>query len=198
MITEINIKMPDWQKMERRVRSDLSPMIAATLQTNRGLLFKSGGAHNGHAGWKPLKHRDGVPLSDRGTLAQSIGPDNDGEHPKVRSGGIVKLEAGVVTIGSNLAYAVVQNRGAIIVPKGGVYSGYGKRTKRSRKEKWVELAEPRKRKMLRFWSQKLGRYVFRTQVTVPARPFDRLNNQDVEEIESTVAGWLTGVLNGAN
>src|ERR1019366_8011420 len=80
--------------------------MAAMMQTNRGMLFKTGGVYNGHDKWPKLKLRDGQPLMDRKTLFQSIGPISKrdaGVRPKMNEGTIVKISPDKVTIGTSLA-----------------------------------------------------------------------------------------------
>lgn len=168
----IELRMPDWARLSERVQAEVPGLIAATLQTQRGMIFRSGGSYNGRPGWAPLRCRDGQPLRDRGTLSQSIGPVNDGLHPSRVTGSIVRLSGGlngVVTIGTSLAYAAVQNYGATIVPV--------------------------RAKALRFMCH--GKVVFRKKVVIPPRPFADFTGEDERELVTTIENYLQHLIGGS-
>jgi phage gpG-like protein len=114
-LVAITTKFPPWLLQIKQREDDIYLLIAATLQTNRGLMFD-----NLNAGrptpWVPLKLRDGQPLSKTGALRQSFAPQNDGEKPAKRDGTIVRYADGVVTVGTSLAYAPIHNHGGVIRP----------------------------------------------------------------------------------
>lgn len=99
-------------------RDNVKRIMAATMQTNRGLLFARGGAHNGHAPWKPLVFRAGQPLKDKGALSKSIAPAHGPNEPGRSPNGIVRLSGNVVTVGTNLHYATMMNWGTTKLPGG--------------------------------------------------------------------------------
>lgn len=168
---EINLNLPNFRSMASRLDAEVPGLIAATLQTQRGMIFDKSGAHNGRAEWRELRCRKGMPLKDRGTLAQSMGPRNDGMRPGKGVGSIVRMSGGLdgdVTIGTNLAYAAVQNYGATIVPV--------------------------RAKALRFKCR--GQWIFRKKVTIPARPFADWTREDEEELVETVENFVMHVLSG--
>jgi len=165
---EIELDFPLFKNVAVQIQSELPGLIAATLQTQRAMIFDSEGNYNGRPGWEPLKCRDGQPLKDRGTLSQSIGPANDGITPGRATGSIVRLAMGMVTIGTNIAYAEVQDQGAIIVPV--------------------------KAKALRFKCH--GKFIFRKKVTIPPRPFGNFTSEDISELNETVTNYLTSKING--
>jgi phage gpG-like protein len=165
---EIELDFPQFKNVAVQIQSELPGLIAATLQTQRAMIFDSSGTYNGRPGWDPLKCRDGQPLKDRGTLSQSIGPANDGITPGRATGSIVQLAMGMVTIGTNIAYAEVHDQGKVIVPV--------------------------KAKALRFKCH--GKFVFRKKVTIPARPFGNFTSDDISELNETVTNYLTSKING--
>lgn len=193
-IVEIDFNLPDFGAAAKEIRRSLPGLIAATLQLQRSMIFQTHGSYHGRRPWEPLKHRAGEPLRDRGTLSQSIGPMNDGLHPAKRKGSIVRLSNDIVTIGTDLAYARVQNDGATIKPKGGTYSSYTVRTAKSSRTRLVKIDRPRKRRMLRFWIALEGRYVFAKQVTIPARPFADITSDDVRNLQETVANYVSATI----
>lgn len=111
---KIDFQTPDWRGFARQLKKSLPGVLAATMQTQRAMIFDSEGKYNGRPGWEPLKCRDGQILKDTGTLSKSMGPQNDGLVPGKDVGSIVRSDIGLVTIGTNIAYAHVHNEGAII------------------------------------------------------------------------------------
>lgn len=166
---EITLHMPDFRGAAERIKRELPGLIAATLQTQRGMVFDTSGTYNGRPGWPELRCRDGQPLKDRGTLSQSMGPQNDGVHPGHSVGSIVRLSDGLVTIGTDIAYAAIQNYGGVIVPV--------------------------RAKALRFMCH--GKVVFRKRVRIPARTFNDFTAADVTELEDTVGAYIASVIGGA-
>lgn len=170
-LVEIKLKLPDFARHAERINREVPGLIAATLQTNRGMIFRNSGRYNGRSKWKKLRCRKGQPLKDRGTLSQSMGPQNDGMHPGHATGSIVRMSgglAGMVTIGTNIAYAHVHNSGMVIYP--------------------------RKAKALRFPCR--GEWVFAKKVTIPARPFNDWTREDGRELVETIENYVAHVLGG--
>jgi phage gpG-like protein len=169
MLSEVSIelKLPQFADAARKARAELPGLIAATMQTQRGQIFDSEGTYNGRPGWKPLKCREGQILKDRGTLSQSIGPRNDGKNPAKRVGSIVRISGNLVTIGTDIAYAAVQNYG---------HPGI----------------KPVRAKALRFKCGK--RWVFAKKVRIPARPFADWYSDDVRELQQTCANYLSSLV----
>lgn len=165
---EITVRMPDFRGMARQIKKEIPGLIAATLQTQRAMIFDQEGAYNGRSKWPDLKCRQGQILKDRGTLSRSIGPANDGIHPGRMTGSVVRLSDTVVTIGTTIAYASVHNNGAVI--------------------------EPVKAKALRFKCG--GRWRFSKRVRIPARTFNDFTDQDVTELEDTIANYIASVIGG--
>ena len=166
---KIEFKYPDFIGQASLLKKNLPGLIAATLQTQRAMIFDREGAYNGREKWKPLKCRDGQILSKRGTLRKSIGPMPAGPTtPGFATGSIVRYATGIVTIGTNIRYAHVHEKGAVIVPVN--------------------------KKALRY---KCGRrWVFSKKSVIPARPFGDFTHQDIEEIKDTVENHIDAVMKG--
>lgn len=114
---EINFDMPNLKEKFDRNSDKFAALIAATMQTQRAMIFDKEGAYNGRGRWKPLKYRVGQILSDTGTLRRSIGPSNDGRNPARQEGSIVEIGAGTVTIGTSIAYGAFHDRGTSKIPQ---------------------------------------------------------------------------------
>ncbi len=168
-LVEIELRLPDWTAARDRINATIPGLIAATVQTQRGLIFDNEGAYNGRQRWAGLKCRTGQILKRRGTLSQSIGPRNDGDQPAHAVGSIVRMTGGlegVVAVGTSIAYAAVHNYGATI--------------------------RPVRAKALRF--QCGNTWVFRRKVTIPARPFADWTSQDTDELVATIENRIAAIL----
>jgi phage gpG-like protein len=169
LMLKVDFKFPPWAADLEKHYQQVMLGVAATIQTNRGMLFDQEGAYNGHKRWEPLKFRAGQILSDTGTLRRSISP----QIPNGRAGpgGIVKISGDVVTVGTTIKYAAIHNYGGVIRPK--------------------------KAKALS-WTVGKHR-VFAKKVEIPARPFldGAWNNQDQQEVYDTLKNKVARILNGS-
>ena len=167
-LCNISIKFPKVMTNPPDVWEETKEALAASLQTNRGMLFMNSGKANGHPGWAPLKYRVGQPLLKRGHLSLSMAPRNDGVVPGKGPQSILRYSSGIVTIGSALPYAAMMNWGTEGLPGG--------------------VLRPKNAKALRF---KIGRKViFCKSVKIPARRFDTFTKEDVTEFEETIANTI--------
>lgn len=173
---KIEWKMDDLLEKIQQNRRELDLVIAASLQTNRGMLFAKEGAYNGHPGWAPLKFRNGMILSDRGTLRKSLAPQP--ATGMAGPDGIVQFQGDMVTIGTRLAYAAMMNWGTTNLP-GGVL--------RPVKAKALKIPVPK--------SIDPAGFIFRKSVRIPARRFDELNDQDQAELREVVTQKVLEILN---
>ncbi|NJM94450.1 MAG: hypothetical protein HC842_07145 [Cytophagales bacterium] len=107
--------MPDLAARFKQKQGELNLFLAATMQTNRAMLFDREGSYNGHEKWEPLKIRKGMILSDRGNLRRSIAPAMADGRPG--PGGFVRFQGNVVTLGTALKYAPIQNFGGVVRAK---------------------------------------------------------------------------------
>jgi phage gpG-like protein len=172
-LLHVQFKMPNWAEKFRSELGNIHGKALATIQTNRGMLFKQEGAYNGHAKWKPLKNRKGQILADTGTLKNSIAPKGgDKKRPSAGPNGILKFIGDVMTIGTNVKYANIHNFGGVIKPK---------------------------TKDLLRWKDDKGWHAAK-QVKIPARPFleGAWNQEDQKELNDTMANYLSRLLGGVN
>lgn len=170
-VLSVKFKFPRLEERIKKNHHRIEQFIAAAMQTNRALLFEHEGEYSGHKKWAPLKMRTGKILSKRGTLRKSIGPPNDGNRPVQSDNGIVEFKSGIVKIGTRLAYASMQNEGAVIVAKNA--------------------------KALKIPLEGGKNFIFRKKVTVPARNFDSITEEDREEFEMAMKAILVEVLKDA-
>lgn len=114
---------PDLDELIRRERMNIQMLAAATLQTQRGMIFDAEGAHNGRSRWEPLQFRTGMILSRSGGrgLRGSIAPRNDGKVPSRGQNTILEIGETEVTIGSTLIYAEIHDQGGKITAKPGKF-----------------------------------------------------------------------------
>jgi phage gpG-like protein len=110
VILDLSFDFPNWPKELRAKLPEIQNAVLATIQTNRGLLFDSEGAANGHGRWKDIKYREGRILQLTGNLRRSLAPRN--AKGTVPPGGTVKWNRDVITIGTNVPYAAVHETGS--------------------------------------------------------------------------------------
>jgi phage gpG-like protein len=170
---KLEFKVPRWDQIFKKSQRDIMLLLAASMQTNRAHMFDAEGADNGKPKWAPLKFRQGMILSDRGTLRQSMGPQNNGKAPTMRADNIVRFEANKASIGTKLAYARMMNDGTASMPDG--------------------VLRPVRAQALRFMGPG-GEYMFRRSVRIPARNMDEITQQDAEEWSETIANYLSEIL----
>lgn len=167
-VLTIKFKFPKLDERIKKNRKRIQEFMAAAMQTNRALLFDHEGAYSGHKKWAPLKMRSGKILSKRGNLRKSIAPSNDGKHPTMSNNGIVQYKSGIVKIGTNIAYAAIQNNGGIIKAKNA--------------------------KALKIPIEGGKGYIFRKKVTIPARNFNEITPEDQVEFNEALKAILVEVL----
>jgi len=171
-LLEVNLKIPDFAEEFRAQLGNIKNKALATVQTNRGMIFRNEGAYNGHPKWKDLKSRKGQILADTGILKNSITPKTvNSDKPVAGPNGILKFSGDVITIGTTVKYAAIHNYGGVIRPK--------------------------TKDMLR-WKDAKGWHAAK-QVTIPKRPFleGAWNQTDQEELNQTMANYCARILNGA-
>ena len=89
---------------------DVVNAVAATVQTNRAMLFDREGAYNGHTKWAPIS-RPGRILQDTGRLRRSIVPGRQGSG-KPGANGTVLVDARIVRLETKVEYASVHENGS--------------------------------------------------------------------------------------
>ena len=201
MTVDIKFEWPDLAGVLEQHRHELDLFMAATIQTNRGMLFDSEGSHNGRPGWAPLKLRSGQILSDRGVLRKSIAPYNASGSPG--PDGVVTIKPDAITVGTNLLYARLMNDGTEKMPGGVLRPVHAKALKIPLPSgKSATPTAKRLRKNAKTLSYKVAegtyrraKFIFRKFVRIPARPFDDWNEQDQEEMNEALVGKITELLN---
>ncbi len=174
----VDVKIDLGLDLERALKANekrISEVMAATIQTNRGLLFANEGAHNGHAKWAPLKWRDGQILADTGALKNSIAPKipPGSESPGTPGrGGYIEYSGDIrsktVVVGTEIKYANTHDKGAVI--------------------------KPVTKQVLRFRGPGGKGWVFARSVTIPRREFTGWNEQDTEELEQTLKNLIEQII----
>ena len=174
MTVSVNIQLPDFDKKQMWMLRAVPLLIAASLQTQRGLIFQNEGQWNGREKWAPLKFRDGKILRDKGDLSKSIAPRHDDNKPGRSAGTILEAKGDIVSVGTDIAYAIIHEEGK-------VYHGTPE----------MPLAFPaplykissktgKQRKSGQYW-------IFCQKITIPARPFGNVTQMDADEIAQTLA-----------
>jgi phage gpG-like protein len=124
---KLKVKVPKLKKTFQDQMPSIIASLAATVQTNRGMLFDKEGAHNGHERWKPLKYRRGKILQDTGNLRRSIAPRGGNGH--AGPNGIVRVDSRIVFLQTNVEYAGIHEDGSRLQ---GVVKGSGKHQRKPR------------------------------------------------------------------
>jgi phage gpG-like protein len=193
-LVKIEFTFPDWEKRVRDHKKDINMAIAASLQTNRAMLFDRSGNYNGHQKWPKPVFRKGKPLMDRGTLKKSIAPKNDGKRPGYAAGTIVQVSNDRITIGTSIAYAKPNNEGATIVAKKAQalmipIPGGANATRIGKSQDTRRISLTRDDNKI----QKMN-VIFRKKVVIPARNFDSLTPQDLKELRTTAERMVRKVM----
>lgn len=172
---KIELQLPDLAKKFKGMQKDIMLVLAATMQTNRSMMFDKDGADNGKAKWAPIVLRSGRPLQDTGALRKSIAPQNDGIRPGHGKDGIVRINDREVVIGTNLMKARLLNDGTAILPGG--------------------VLKPVRAQALKIPLEG-GKFMFRKSVKIPARKMDEISDDDKQEWADTLANYIAENLNG--
>jgi phage gpG-like protein len=191
---KVQFSIPDLEGKLNRMMPRIMGTIAATAQTNRGMLFDAEGAHNGHPKWASLKMRVGMILSDRGVLRKSIAPNNDGLNPVKGPDGIVEIGSREVVIGTRLFYAAMMNDGTTKMP-GGVLRPVRAEALKIPLPSGKSATEDAKQLRKRASGKGKEKFIFRKSVKIPARPFDQWNTNDQAEMTETLARQVAAILN---
>lgn len=180
---KIQFSVEDLAAKFKGMQDEIMLVLAASMQTNRAMMFDKDGADNDKPQWAPIKFRDGRPLQNRGDLRRSMAPGNDGLRPGFGKDGILRMEGNRATIGTKLLYAETMNDGTAKMPGG--------------------VLRPVHAKALRFPAGtqagakgvKDG-FMFRKWVKIPARPMDIITPADEREWAETVANFIGSRLSG--
>lgn len=170
---KIDFKLPNFSKRLRDMKDEISLVLAATMQTNRAMMFDKDGADNGKPPWAPLTWRKGRPLQKTGTLRKSMAPpQRDGLSPGLGRDGLLRIAGNRVTIGTALGYARMMNDGTTKMPGG--------------------VLKPVTAMALRFPAPEGSKekFMFRKSVRIPARPMDTVTEQDKKEWADTLSDFI--------
>ncbi len=211
-LISINAKFPKWFEKFKRMENDIFLFIAATLQTNRGMMFDDANAGR-PTPWKDPVLREGMPLSQRGTLRKSWAPQMGRDKPGNGPGSIVRYAGGVVTIGTSLAKAPILNNGGVILPKKGKWlwiplprgSALSSNHPTDVAKELKASAGKRKKNQEWKWTKKPGQpivvlgpggkvWMLAKKVTIPPRPMNQWTVDDQKEVSEALKGKMERVL----
>lgn len=170
---DLKLTFPNLGERFKKHQRDIMLVLAASMQTNRAMMFDKDGADNGKPKWEPLKLRKGRPLQKTGTLRKSFAPTNDGIRPGHGIDSIVKTQGRTATIGTKLLYAGMMNDGTAKMPGG--------------------VLRPVRAKALKIPLEG-GKFMFRKSVKIPARPMNTVTQQDEQEWSETLANYMSEIL----
>lgn len=178
---EVSIQIPDFNGMSLQAIARAPLIIAATIQTQRGFIFDHEGQYNGHEKWEPLKLRPGQILKDTGTLSKSIGPRNDGTRPARSKGTILQAKGDMVTVGTDIKYADIHDRGEHQWWK---------------KMFWAPIYQEIKKGKNKGGYRKAGMklYFAPNGVIIPKRNFSKMTKEDVDELSETLANFYRSLI----
>lgn len=211
----ISLKMtfPKLDEIFKNHEKQIMEVLAATMQTNRAMMFDKDGADNGKKKWKNPKFRKGRPLQASGDLRKSMAPMNNGKKPAYTPNGILKLSGNSVRIGTNLIYARLMNDGTVHMAGGVLVPVNAKALKIPVPPDMVKkmLKTQQSKENMKANSRKLSKaelkkkagihkdgdehFMFRKSVKIPARPMDQITKADEKEWAETLANFIAEVLN---
>lgn len=195
---EISLKFPDLAGKLTANMDQIQNEIVAAIQFNRGMLFDSEGAYNGHKPWAQLELRTGQALSRRGVLRKSLSPG--GAPGKPGPGGYVDMDSqGVVTVGTSVAYAAMMNFGTTNLPGGVLRPVRAKALAIPLPEgKWAtDVTKALRKGATKRMNERTGKnekVIFRKWVKIPARRFDTITSQDTDEFAAAAKAAIVEAL----
>jgi phage gpG-like protein len=170
---DLSFRFPDLGARFKRHQRDILLVLAASMQTNRAMMFDKDGADNGKAKWAPPKLREGRPLQLSGYLRKSFAPQNDGIVPGRSDKTIVKTAGTRAIIGTSIKYAHVLNDGTAKLPGGVIKAKKASALK-------IPIAG--------------GKFMFRKSVKIEARRMNEVTDQDAAEWSDTLANYISEIL----
>jgi phage gpG-like protein len=108
----VRLNPPQLKRLSEELKRrwpDVVNAVAATVQTNRAMLFDREGAYNGHTKWAPIS-RPGRILQDTGRLRRSIVPGRQGSG-KPGANGVIVVDARIVRVETKVEYAATHENG---------------------------------------------------------------------------------------
>lgn len=209
---KIAFEMPQLDEQFKAHRKDMMLVLAASMQTNRAMMFDKDGADNGKEVWPDPAFRRGRPLQAKGYLRKSMAPTNDGIKPGHGPDGIVRIGETEATIGTSLMYARMMNDGTTKMPGGVLRAVKAKALKipippgiakdmaydqQKKAFKSGDIIPKGKRAKAKAGIIKEGKqnFMFRKWVKIPARPMDTITSEDKQEWADTMANFIGELLN---
>lgn len=194
------LKFPNLAARLKAATKQIGDEMIVAIQTNRGMLFDAEGAYNGHAAWDPLVLRSGQVLANRGVLKKSIAPGNG--NGQAGPGGIAKMsDDGLVTVGTDLAYARLMNFGTTKMPDGIMRPTHAKALRipipggKAATDTAKELrAAKGTRQGTNPRTGKSEAFIFRKWVRIPERRFDTITAQDQAEFAAALGAVVAEVM----
>lgn len=173
---KLDLRVPNLARAFKQHHREMLNVLAASMQTNRAMMFDKDGADNGKDQWAPINpmFRAGRPLQKTGTLRKSFAPQNDGLRPGRGKDTVLKMNGVTVTVGTSLAYAATMNDGTTKMPGGVIKPTRAQALK-------IPLAD--------------GGFMFRRSVKIPARPMNTITELDKQEWAATLSNFIADVLN---
>ena len=171
----ISMSFPNLAAKLMNARTAIQTEMVVAMQFNRGMLFDSEGAYNGHTPWDPLILRSGQIMAQRGVLKKSIAPMTGEAGP----GGYVRMDSeGTIAMGTNVAYAALMNYGTKRMPGGVLRPVHAKALRIPIPAgKSATVAAKGIRRML-VKKGKDPNFIFVQWVRIPERRFDTISAQD--------------------
>ncbi len=184
-MVKLQFTFPRLEKRFKDRQRDIMLVLAASMQTNRSMMFDKDGADNGKDQWEKLKWRSGRPLQKTGVLRKSMAPRNDGIVPGAEKSSVLNVSGRTVEIGTNLLSARMMNDGTSKMA-GGVL--------RPVKAKALKFPIPQNTKGLTEKEKERG-FMFRKWVRIPARRMDEVTSEDQAEWSQTLSNYIASILN---
>lgn len=200
---DVVMKFPKLSQRLLEHQEQIKAEIVVAIQTNRGMLFDAEGSYNGHEPWDPLVLRTGQILARRGVLKKSIAPSSSSGKPG--PGGYVSMDGkGVITVGTEVAYAAMMNFGTTKMPGGVLRPVRAKALAIPLPEgKWAndaarELRKTEGKKRVnntgKLATSSVQNVIFRKWVKIPARRFDTITDQDAAEFAEAARNAIVEAL----
>lgn len=171
----LTLKVPAWDALFKKHYTDIMMALAATMQTNRSMMFDKDGADNDKKKWDNLVLRQGRPLQKTGTLRKSLAPTlTTPGKPSYGKDTVIRINDREVTIGTKIAYAEMMNDGTTKMPGGKMSAVKAKALK-------IPLES--------------GKFMFRRSVKIPARSMNTISPADEIEFAETLSNYIAHLLN---
>lgn len=197
---KLDLTIPKLDEIFKKHERDIMGVMAATMQTNRSMMFDKDGADNGKKKWADPVFRQGRPLQDSGELRKSWAPTNNGRKPGHSPNGILRIMNNEVQIGTTLYYARLMNDGTAHM-SGGVMrptNAQALMIPMPSGKKATDAAAGMKTKTVQNSLGEEQNVIFRKSVRIPGRSMDEITEQDATEFSETLANYISEVLSAGD